>query len=212
MATRATVVFDLNGTLTDPGAIGEPWDEDELGDGVLTRALQTAMAETILGAYHDFSAHIEDALRVEIALRGLDPARIADALEQASRLRPFPDVPDALRRLLAGGWRLAVLTNSGADAGRRALEAAGLAECFARVLGVDAVKAFKPHPATYAYAARELDSEITYVASHAWDLAGAARAGFRTALTTRDRTYPQAFGEPSLVVRDVAEFAERVRT
>lgn len=116
-------------------------------------------------------------------------------------------MPAALRGLIDDGRKLAVVTNSGAQAGRRTLDAAGLAECFDRILGVDTVEAFKPHPDVYAHATREIGSEITYVASHAWDLAGAARAGFQTALVTRGQPRQQLFAEPSLVAADMAELA-----
>jgi hypothetical protein len=80
MSVPQTALFDLNGTLTDPTAIGAPCSAPELGDVVLTRALQMAMAETIVGDYHDLSAHLEEALRAEVRLRGLDERRIDFAL------------------------------------------------------------------------------------------------------------------------------------
>ena len=208
MAASPAAVFDLNGTLTDPAAIGNPWKNAELGEAVLTRALQTAMAETMIGDFHEFSTHIQQALRMEIDRCGLDPGATDDALAQARELPAFPEVRAALRRLVDADWRLGVLTNSGADAGRRTLEAAGITGCFEWILGVDAVRLFKPHPDTYAYAASEIDTDITFVASHAWDLGGAGRAGFRTALVTRDRPRSKLFAEPDLVVADMGELAD----
>jgi 2-haloacid dehalogenase len=209
-----TALFDLNGTLTDPTAIGVPWNTAELGRTVLTTALQMAMAETIVGDYHDLSAHLEQALRAEVRLRGLDEERIDDALERAAQLPPFPDVPAAIAGLADAGWRLAVLTNSGADAGRRTLAAAGLAHRFARILGVDAVGRVKPHPDTYAYAARELHAtpvDLLYIASHSWDLGGAHHAGFRTVFLARGQPPSPLFPRPFLVVPDANELVARLR-
>jgi 2-haloacid dehalogenase len=92
------------------------------------------------------------------------------------------------------------LTNSGAAAGVDTLRAAGIVEHFDRVLGVDAVKTFKPHPRVYEYALRELNADVSrtaLVATHPWDLAGAARAGITTAWVTHGgRIWPAVFPPP----------------
>ena len=96
--------------------------------------------------------------------------------------RPAPD--GRWNDLRSGGVRLVALTNSGADAGTRTLEANGLLEHVDRVLGVDAVQTFKPDPAVYRYAVTELGipaGRVALLATHPWDLAGAAHGGLRTA-------------------------------
>jgi phosphoserine phosphatase len=65
------IVFDLNGTLTDPGAIGAPWGARDLGTAVLAAAVQSAMVDTILGQSRPFREHIEAALRDVVSERGL---------------------------------------------------------------------------------------------------------------------------------------------
>jgi 2-haloacid dehalogenase len=209
------VLFDLNGTLTDPTAIGRVWGLPEVGTEVLARAVHTAMVETILGAdARPFSAHIEVALKDEVRRRGLDPARVDEALEVAGALPAYPDTAPGLEALAGAGHGLAVLTNSGADAGRATLEANRLAERFDRVFGVDAVGVFKPHPATYAYALRELDrdpAEVMFVSAHRWDLAGAARAGMRTALVMRDENRSAAYPDPEIEAADLMGVAAALR-
>lgn len=207
------VLFDLNGTLTDPGALGTPWRAPDLGDEALAAAIQSAMVDTILGRFREFREHVESGLRSRVRERGLDESRVEEAMEIAAALPAFPDTPGALERLAAAGHRLAVLTNSGADAGRRTLEAAGLAERFDRILGVDAVRAFKPHPSTYAYALDELavaPGEVTFVAAHAWDLAGAASAGMRTALVRRGGGSPPVYPQPDVEAPDLTGLAAAI--
>jgi 2-haloacid dehalogenase len=145
--------------------------------------------------------------------RGLDEGRIGDAVSIAAALPVFGDVAPALDTLLTSGHRLAVLTNSGAESGRRTLEAAGLQDQFERILGVDAVQKFKPHPDTYAHALRELGREpgqITFVSAHAWDLAGAHHAGMRTALVRRGDPLPPVFPAPDVQGDDLSDVAERL--
>jgi 2-haloacid dehalogenase len=206
------LLFDLNGTLTDPSALGAPWSAPELGADVLAGAVRNAMVDTILGRYRDFREHVEATLRVNVAHQGLglDESRVAQAMEIAAALPAFPDTAPALETMVAAGHRLAVLTNSGADAGRRTLEAAGLADRFAWILGVDAVHAFKPHPATYAHAIEQLDAppaEVTFVSAHPWDLAGAANAGMRTALVRRGEGAATVFPRPELEAPDLTGIA-----
>lgn len=206
------VVFDLNGTLTDPAGIGEPWDAPELGLAVLGTAVQTAMTETILGEYADFAKHVASAIKLHVASRSLDSARIDQACERAKRLDPFPDAAAALERLNAAGHRLAVLTNSGAQSGRATLEACGLASHFEEILGVDAVRRVKPHPATYAHALEALDAapqETFMVAAHAWDVTGARHAGLRSVWIARDEVaYPDVGIEPDIRAATLLEAAE----
>ena len=69
-----------------------------------------------------------------------------------------------------------VLTNGGREGGEKLLEHAGLADLVERVVGVDEVEAYKPDPRPYRLVLDEL-REATLVAAHAWDCAGALRAG-----------------------------------
>src|SRR5947209_2715028 len=204
------ILFDLNGTLTDPSPIGGVWGAADLGVEVLARAVRSSMVDTILGNSRPFTAHIEAALRDEMRRRDLDPERIVATMEAAAALPAFPDTAPALEALAGSGHRLAVLTNSGAGAGRRTLEANGLAARCAHILGVDAVGVFKPHPATYRHALTELRrdaGEVTFVSAHPWDLAGAAHAGMRTALVMRNEGPSSAYGSPDIEATDLMAVA-----
>lgn len=182
------VLFDVNGTLTDPGGLGEPWGRPDLGRAMLDGAIHTAMTDVICGAYRPFLEHVRGSVTREADRQGLDPTRIDAAVQQAGALDPWPDAAPALRALRDAGIGIATLTNSGAEGGRATLRAAGLLEHVDAVLGVDAVKTFKPDVRTYRHALSELGArpdEVTLVAAHGWDVAGAAHAGLRTAWVAR---------------------------
>ena len=131
---------------------------------------------------------------------------------QAAALPARPDAAAALARLTSAGLQVAALTNSGAAAGVETLRAAGIVEHFDRVLGVDAVKTFKPHPRVYEYALSELQADArrtTLVATHPWDLAGANRAGMATAWVTHGaRTWPAVFPPPDARGESLLEVVE----
>lgn len=181
-------LFDVNGTLTDPAGLGEAWGRPDLGPRILRCAIETAMTDTMVGIHRPLAEHLEGALRLEVERSGLDPDRVADAADRATRLRPHADAGPALDVLRDAGIGVAALTNSGAAGGRATLDAAGLLDRFDQVLGVDAVDAFKPDPRTYAHAVAALDAvprDVVLVAAHGWDVAGAAHAGLRTAFVSR---------------------------
>ena len=182
------VLFDVNGTITDPAGLGEAWGRPELGARILRCAVESAMTDTIVGVHRPLGEHLRGALTLEAARSGLDAALVDEAAERATRLSPWPDAREALDLLADAGVTVAALTNSGAEAGRATLERAGLLDRFDHVLGVEAVEVFKPHPRTYTHAVSHLGGRpegIVLVAAHGWDVAGAAHAGLRTGFVTR---------------------------
>jgi 2-haloacid dehalogenase len=137
------------------------------------------------------------------------PDEVRWLVAQIERLRPFPDVPDALARLKTR-YRIAVLSNGDPDM----LEAArGFHDIpFDAVISVAVAKSFKPHVATYTKAAELLGvrmDEVLFVANHAFDCVGAKSAGMHTAFIDR-RKVP--FGEgphqPDIVVPDMKSLAD----
>ena len=68
------VLLDVNGTLTDPSAIGSVWGRPELGERVLQHAISTAMVAALL---HDvertFRDHLSAAIDVVATEADLDP-------------------------------------------------------------------------------------------------------------------------------------------
>src|SRR5262249_61098218 len=129
-------------------------------------------------------------------------------------LPPDPEVAAALERLAAAGLRLAALTNSPQAGAEAQLAHAGVAPRLEAILSVDAVRAFKPHPAVYRSAAAALGvqtSEIVMVAAHDWDVAGAMATGATGALVLRGGGPPSpVLPEPTIVGRDLVEVADRL--
>jgi 2-haloacid dehalogenase len=208
-----TVLLDVNGTLTDPSAIGDVWGRPELGDRVLEHAVHTAMVAALLGqGERPFSDHLRAAVDVVVAESSLDPGLADDAMRAAAALPARDGAAVALAALREAGLRLVALTNSGAEAGEATLRGCGLAESVDRVLGVDAVATFKPDPAVYAHALATLRvdaRETALLATHPWDLAGAAHAGIRTAWVRHgERVWPSVFASATVTgdrLRDIAE-------
>tara|TARA_B110000977_G_C10591624_1_gene304588 strand:- start:276 stop:485 length:210 start_codon:yes stop_codon:yes gene_type:complete len=65
----------------------------------------------------------------------------------------------------------------------KALETAGISECFDELFSVDVLKCYKATPAVYQLVIERFDckqSEVTYFLSNNWDVFGVEASGFRT--------------------------------
>jgi len=215
-------VFDVNETLLDLAGL-DPHFERVFGDAGMRRAwfqqmIQSALVATVTGAYSTFGAIGLAALTMTaeqagVELREEDRDAVAAELR---RLPAHPEVPGALERLHRSGFRLAALTNSTEEVARAQLEHAGIIGWFEQVLSADMVQRLKPAPEPYLLAAGRLGvpvGEVRLVAAHAWDLAGAARAGCATAFVARPGKVLDPLVEaPDVIGADLAEVADRILT
>jgi 2-haloacid dehalogenase len=169
-----------------------------------------------MGRYVDFWAVTADALDCTLERLGVsvEPDARRRMLDGWLALRAYPEVPAALARLAPK--TLAVLSNGSPSMLDRALRFAELHQVFAHVLSVDAVGTYKPVPAVYALAERRLAlarSAILFVSSNAWDAAGAKSFGLPVAWVNRAGAPAERLGfAPDVIVRDLAELVEHVRT
>ena len=131
---------------------------------------------------------------------------------QIEKLRPFPEVPEALARLRTR-YKLVVLSNGDPDMLEASKEHHGIV--FDGVISVAAANSFKPHAATYTKAAEQLDvrmEQVLFVANHAFDCIGAKSAGMRTAfIDRRQRPFGMTPHQPDILVRTMTELAEVMR-
>jgi 2-haloacid dehalogenase len=217
---RRVQVFDVNETLLDLAAM-DPHFERIFGDAAVRVAwfdqmIQSALVATVTGAYHPFGAHAMAALEMTAEQAGME---LADddkkaVAAQMRQLPAHPEVADALRRLRDAGLRLAALTNSTEEVARAQLEHAGLLHAFDLVLSADTVGRLKPAPEPYRMAAERLGvaiGEVRLVAAHAWDIAGAARAGCATAFVARPgKVLDPLVERPEIIGADLAEVADAI--
>jgi 2-haloacid dehalogenase len=128
---------------------------------------------------------------------------------QIEKLRPFPEVPEALARLRTR-YKLIVLSNGDPDMLEAAKEHHGIV--FDGMISVAAANSFKPHVATYTKAAELLGlrmEQVLFVANHAFDCIGAKSAGMHTAfIDRRQRPFGMTPHQPDILVRTMTELAD----
>jgi 2-haloacid dehalogenase len=213
-------VFDVNETLLDLGAL-DPHFERAFGDAGVRRVwfmqlLQSALVATVTGAYSDFGEVGGAALEMVAAREGVS---LSDEDRQGilggmRELPPHPEVAASLGRLREAGLCLATLTNSTRRVAEAQIENSGLKGYFEQILSADDVRRLKPAPEPYRMAAESLGVKVEgvrLVAAHAWDVAGALRAGCAAAFVARPGMVLDPLVErPDVVGADLREVADRI--
>ena len=195
MSLRPLVVFDVNETLLDLETVS-PVFERIFNDRSAMRLwfanlILYSEALTLAQVYVPFTDIGGAVLKMVAKTRSVEitSADERELKERFSTMPPHKEVPQALAKLRAGGFRLFTLTDNLLEVQRRQLESGGIIQHFERRFSVDqVVKRHKPAPEAYAYVERELGvpaSQLFLIASHTWDTLGAVAAGWGAALIQR---------------------------
>ena len=128
---------------------------------------------------------------------------------EIEKLRPFPEVPEALARLQTR-YKLVVLSNGDPDMLETAKRYHQVP--FDQVISVAEAGSFKPHVSTYTKAAELAGvamEQVLFVANHAFDCIGAKAAGMRTAfIDRRSRPFGETPYQPDLLVPSMKDLAD----
>ncbi len=209
-------VFDAYGTLFDiasavdgcRAAIGP--EAERLNALWRDKQLAYTWLRAAQGRHADFWQVTGDAL--DFALETLGVARPdlrRRLMDLYLSLKPFPEVADVLTRLKAAGLKTAILSNGTPDMLDALVSAAGLGSLFDRVLSVEAVGVFKPHPKVYRLAVDRLGvpaETIAFQSSNGWDVHAAAAFGMQVVWCNRSGQRRERLpGTPAAEVKTLAE-------
>ena len=214
------IVFDVNETLLDLTTM-EPTFERIFGDKGAMRLwfanlIMYSAALTVAGCYVPFTDIGSAVMKMLADTRGI---KIQDAdrkelVEKFSTMPPYPEVPAALRKLRAAGFRLFTLTDNLPEVQTRQLEHGDIVDFFERRFSADGVKHHKPSPQAYGYVARELGvepSQLCLIACHTWDTLGAVAAGWKAALIKRVGNDVLGVGpQPQIVGANLNDVADQL--
>ena len=146
-------VFDAYGTLFDVhSAVGRLRARigdraDALSQLWRTKQLEYSWLRALMGRHADFWRVTGDALDHALAKTGADPDLRAPLLEAYLTLDAYPEVPDVLRRLRAGGLKTAILSNGEPEMLAAGARSAGIDGLLDGIFSVEEVGIFKPAPA-----------------------------------------------------------------
>ncbi len=200
-----TVAFDIIGTVfpleplrTGLMALGLPRSALETW---FAAGLRDAFAISAAGRFQPLTTVLEGALDQVLGEYRLDASARAKRLliGQMQALPARPDAREAFETVLDAGMRLIAFSNGAEQATITLLRRARLLHLVDTVVSVEPVRAFKPRPEVYRYAARMAQTRpgrMALVAIHPWDIQGAAAAGWTTAFVAAERPYPRAMHSP----------------
>jgi 2-haloacid dehalogenase len=219
MSKIHNIVFDCNETILDLTTIAPVFQRLFGSPGAMRLWFQElitySQALTIADVYVPFTDIGGAVLDKIAASKGvkITPVDRQELTDRFATMPPYPEVPGALQRLKAAGFRLFTLTDNTAAISGRQLTHGGLVDLFDRRFSVDdTAKRHKPAPEAYADVARALGvsaSDMCRVACHTWDTIGAQAAGWEAGLIKRinndvldTAAQPQYVGEDLNIVAD----------
>jgi 2-haloalkanoic acid dehalogenase type II len=168
------ILFDLLTALIDSWSL---WNRVAGGeDAGRTWRIEYLHLTYGCGVYRPYEALVSEAALAS----GLNALHAAQLEASWDELQPWDDAP-ALLRDLAPAYRLGVVTNCSERLGQRA--AARLQAPFECIVTAERAGNYKPDPAPYRLALRELGlpaERVLFVAGSGFDLFGTARVGLAT--------------------------------
>jgi 2-haloacid dehalogenase len=187
-SSARAVIFDAYGTLFDvhsavarhAAKVGS--DAARLSEVWRAKQLEYSWVLSLAGRYEPFWTLTERALDYALARHpGVDRAVRPLLLDAYRGLDAYAEVRPTLEALRARGLRTGILSNGDPEMLDSAVASAGLGPLLDTVLSVDAAGVFKTSPRTYDLvleAVAMTASEVVFVSSNRWDIAGAAAFGF----------------------------------
>src|ERR1700746_3791117 len=220
MPALPLIVFDVNETLLDLQTM-EPTFQRIFGDKRDMRLwfanlIMYSSALTVAGCYVPFTDIGAAVMTMLADTKGItiDARDKKELTERFSTMPPHPEVPPALRKLRAAGFRLFTLTDNLLEVQTRQLTHGGIVDLFERRFSADGVKHHKPSRQAYGYVEKELrvgPSGFCLIACHTWDTLGAVAAGWEAALVKRIGNDVLAVGpQPQIVGNDLNDVADRL--
>lgn len=219
MSKITTCVFDAYGTLFDvaaaarelaerPGreAFAKVWQQ--VARDWRLKQLQYSWLRAVARDHCDFWDVTGDGLDWALENAGLDDAALReDLLGLYWTLSAYPEVPEMLGQLKAGGMNCAILSNGSPAMLDGAVQSAGIGELLDAVLSVEDVGVFKPDVRVYDLVGTRFGcakDEVLFVSSNGWDAAFGASYGFDTLWVNRaGEPMDRLSGKPGRVASDL---------
>jgi 2-haloacid dehalogenase len=220
MADLPLIVFDVNETVLDLETM-QPvftriFDDKSAMRLWFANFILYSSALTVAGCYVPFTDIGAAVMKMLADTRGIkiNDADRKELTEKFSTMPPHKEVPAALRKLRAAGFRLFTLTDNLLEVQTRQLTHGGIVDLFERRFSADGVKHHKPSRQAYAYVEKELGAkpeQFCLIACHTWDTLGAVAAGWEAALIKRPGNDVLGVGpQPQIVGNELNDVADQL--
>ena len=214
-------VFDAFGTLFNLSTPVEEIREiagnqtDQLMTIWRRKQLEYTWLRASMNKYVPFNVVTHQALQLAMRETGLANQKLFDLL-MPIYLNPscFEDVPKLLSQLKKRDIKTAILSNGTPEMLQSGVDKTNLNNLLDEIISVDSLKTFKPNPLVYQLACDRfaLDkSEILFLSSNRWDVAGAGAFGLRAVWVNQYNQEPEVLGPPPFkTIQKLSELAQLV--
>jgi 2-haloacid dehalogenase len=178
MPNLPLIVFDVNETLLDLETMQPVFTRIFADNGAMrlwfANLIMYSAALTVAGCYVPFTDIGAAAMKMLADTQGIkiDDADKKELTEKFSTMPPHKEVPAALRKLRAAGFRLFTLTDNLLEVQTRQLTHGDIVDLFERRFSADEVRHHKPSPQAYAHVEKQLGArpeQFCLIACHTWD-------------------------------------------
>jgi 2-haloacid dehalogenase len=212
-------VFDAYGTLFDVhSAVGKYRKRlgdiaDQVSTLWRTKQLEYTWLRSLMGHHADFWQVTRDALDFAFDMHHLKaPDLRKDLIDAYLHLDCYSEVPEALLKLKARGFKNAILSNGTPAMLEAAVNNSGLKALISDIFSIEEVGVFKPDPRVYQIAVDRLNlkpEEIVFQSSNAWDASGASAFGFKVAWINRfGQSEERLPGRPNVEIKNLLELPD----
>ena len=192
--TIKAFVFDAYGTLYDIQSVAAVTEEAFPGHGDFItqvwrmKQLEYTWQRSMMQRYADFSVVTRESLVYSLKLLGLtySDAVFERIMDKYIHLDLYPDAKAALAALK--GHKLAILSNGSSQMLNDLVKNTGLDQTLDATISIDSERIFKPAPQAYTLIEKRLGvkpSEVIFVSSNPFDVAGAKSFGLNVAWIER---------------------------
>ncbi|WP_020375961.1 haloacid dehalogenase type II [Sulfobacillus thermosulfidooxidans] len=219
------VVFDAYGTLWDVTQIQrecERFTDPETAQRLLSlwrqKQLEYAFLRTIMHQYVPFDQITHDALvyslqYFHLSLSGAEQHDLEHAWWHPVA---FNDALPTLNALKALSHQPIILSNGTPLMLQEGVKATQMQAVLDEVLSVDLTQHYKPHPEAYNLVVTQFNqapSQVVFVSSNGWDIAGASHFGFHTIWINRLHLPTEELGiRPKAITSSLSELPATLPT
>lgn len=205
MVTSA-VIFDAFGTLFNLDTeilndIDHP-NKNDILQYTREKQLSYTWLFSLMNKYESFSEVTYRALTDGLKKYNAPLSLLDDFANLYMKPVVFDDVNQCLGQLKKEGKHTGILSNGTMEMLTSGIELNGLSDNLDHVFSVEDVQIFKPHKSVYGMVTDKLGieaSEISFVSSNQWDVAGAHQFGFNTIWMNRKGLFQESIIEDSRI-------------
>jgi 2-haloacid dehalogenase len=217
---RNIILFDINETVLNLSTLKPKFKAAFGNEGVtatwfsmLLHSSTVCIMTEVKTDFATLASTMLDSIAARMNIKLSDEIR-KDILNSFANITPHSDIIPALVKLKTAGFRTVAFSNSSRNLISIQMKNSGLIEYFDDIISVEETGSFKPDPAVYKFAAKELNQPIEnlrLVATHDWDTHGALSAGMRAAFINRSNTiYHPLYRQPDIVASSMGNIVEQI--